>query len=377
MRTAIIYYWLVGMRVEVKVLQALGEIFPEADVFTHVYRSACAVPLPSRRPVPTTFLDSPPPLALEQLDLRDYDLVISSELGQAKGVMTGPDALHVCYCHAPTRYVRKMVHGAANPLVRTLIPWLAHRLRRRHVQTASRIDAVAANSALVAGQIRKFHRREAAVIHPPVATETFHPSADIEDFYLYVGPLVAYKRADLAIAAANALRRRLIIIGEGEHEAALRRMAGPTVTFVGRQPHDALRHYYASCRALIFPAEEDFGTIPVEAMASGRPVLALARGGALETIINGETGLLFEEQSVDGLIRAILEFETHGDRFRPARLVQHAGQFSRWAFRERFVEFVQRAAAPGDRDRDNLVSDGFPIVAAALANRRPPERLHA
>jgi glycosyltransferase involved in cell wall biosynthesis len=391
MKTAIIHYWLVGMRGGEKVLEALCEIFPAADIFTHVYRPAGISPALNARTIRTTFIDRLPlaaklyqkylplmPLALEQLDLRAYDLVVSSESGPAKGVITRPDALHLCYCHTPMRYVWSMYHdylAEAGAPVRLVMPWIMHRMRQWDFQAASRVDAFAANSNYVAQQIRKYYRREAEVIHPPVAVDGFAPSEDIEEFYLCVGQLTRYKRIDLAIVAANALARRLVIIGDGEEAVPLRAMAGPTVTFLGRQDDAVLRRYYAACRALIFPGKEDFGIVPLEAMASGRPVLAYRAGGALETVLDGVTGLFFDDQSPESLMAAMRTFEGRAQEFSPARLVEHAGQFGPDRFRQRFVDFVQRNAAAHWRDGSNPAPADLGPTETAAATW--PRRLRA
>jgi glycosyltransferase involved in cell wall biosynthesis len=365
MKTAIVHYWLVGMRGGEKVLEALGDIFPAADIFTHVYRPAAVSVALNRHHIRTTFINNLPfaatqyqkylplmPLALEQLDLRAYDLVVSSESGPTMGVITRPDALHLCYCHTPMRYVWSMYQdylAGANPLIRSVMPLDMHRLRMWDFQAAARVDGFATNSHYVARQIEKYYRRDAEVIHPPVEIERFAPSDGVEDFYLCAGQLARYKRVDLAIVAANALGRRLIVIGDGENARHLRKIAGPTVTFLGRQDDDVLRRHYATCRALIFPGIEDFGIVPVEAMASGRPVLAYRAGGALETVVEGVTGLFFDEQTAESLMTTMLEFEARAHAFSSARLVQHAKGFARGVFRQRFVDFVQRSTAAQKR----------------------------
>jgi glycosyltransferase involved in cell wall biosynthesis len=387
MKIAIIHYWLVGMRGGEKVLEALCDIFPGADVFTHVHRPAKLSQTLNRRSIRTTFIDRLPfagtqyqkylplmPLALEQLDLSAYDLVISSESGPAKGVITRPDALHLCYCHTPMRYVWSMYHeylAEANPFIRRIMPLVAHRLRQWDFQSAARVDAFAANSRYVARQIGKYYRRDAEIIHPPVNIAGFAPSQEIGDFYLYVGELVRYKRVDLAVAAANALGRPLVVIGAGKDAAFLRAMAGPTVIFLGRQDDDVVRRYYATCRALIFPGREDFGMVPVEAMASGRPVLAFGAGGALETVIDRKTGLLFAEQTTESLVAAILAFEEREREFSPAVLCDHASRFSPSLFRQRFLDFAQRSIAAHWRD------GGTTPLGLDEAARAAPHRLRA
>jgi glycosyltransferase involved in cell wall biosynthesis len=353
-RTAIIHYWLVSMRGGEKVLQALCELYPEADIFTHVVVPDRISPTIRAHRIRTSFISRLPragklykrylplmPLALEQLDLGDYDLVISSESGPAKGVIAAPGAVHVCYCHSPMRYIWNMYHEyrrSAGPATRALIPYFAHYLRNWDQLAAGRVDAFAANSHNVAARIRRYYGRPASVIYPPVDVDHFAPvpCSELGDFFLMVGELVAYKRADLAIEAFNRLGRKLVVIGGGEMLTALQRRARSNITFLGPQPFDVLRSYYARCRALIFPGEEDFGIVPVEAMASGRPVLAFGRGGATETVIPGRTGCLFGEQTVEALIAGIEALERCD--FDPTAIAAYARGFGP----DRFARGIKR-----------------------------------
>ncbi|KAA2212041.1 glycosyltransferase [Teichococcus oryzae] len=365
MKVAIVHYWLVNMRGGEKVLEALCEMYPGADIFTHVYDpSAVSERIRSHR-VRTTMIARLPfarrlyqaylplmPLALEQLDLREYDLVISSESGPAKGVLTRPDALHVCYCHTPMRYIWNMYldyKSGAPRLLRGPILYLAHRLRNWDYSTAARVDYFMANSHNVAERISKYYRRPAAVVYPPVDLETFAPPAEAppadkaDGFYLCAGQLLRYKRVDLAIEACRALGRRLVVLGAGSEYEALRRSAGPEVEFLGRVDDATLRSYYARCRALLFTGEEDFGIVPLEAMACGRPVIAYGRGGALETVAPGISGLHFPEQTTASLQKAILRFEAQEHIFDPATIAAHAGKFSKAAFRRAFQASLAHA----------------------------------
>jgi glycosyltransferase involved in cell wall biosynthesis len=282
---------------------------------------------------------------LEQLDLGDYDLVISSESGPAKGVLTQPDCLHICYCHTPMRYLWDMYHDYkknAGFIKRLAMGPLTHYLRLWDAASAQRVDQFVANSHHVAKRIWKLYRCEAEVIHPPVAVDDFYTSQDREDFYLMVGQLVGYKRFDLAVRAFNRLGKRLIIIGQGEQYKELKKLAGPNITLLGRQPFSVIQEHYATCRALIFPGEEDFGIVPVEAMASGRPVIAYGKGGALETVVDGKTGHFFYEQNEDALVDAVHSFEDMEDHFNPQVCVEHARKFSKERFQTEFMELVER-----------------------------------
>jgi glycosyltransferase involved in cell wall biosynthesis len=220
--------------------------------------------------------------------------------------------------------------------------WIAASLRLSDQCSANRVDLFVANSNNIRRQIRKYYGREAVVVHPPVDVEAFHRTGEKSaDFYLAVGQLVRYKRMDLAIEACNRLERRLIISGEGEEAKALRKIAGPTISFLGRQDFAEIRNHYAWCKALLFPGEEDFGIVPVEAMASGKPVIAWRRGGALETVIAGQTGLFFDRPTADSLARTILDFEAVEDSFDPELISLHARKFSKETFKQRLSRVLE------------------------------------
>ncbi len=352
MKVAIVHYWLLTMRGGERVIEALCELYPDADIYTHVAKPEALSDTIRRHRIQETFIARLPgarryyqkylplmPLALEQLDLRAYDLVISSECGPAKGVITTPNTLHVCYCHSPMRYVWDMywdyLEGVPKPM-RPLARGLLHYVRRWDLASAFRVDHFLANSAFVARRVHKHYRRDAEVIHPPVDTEAFGLAESTDDYYLLVGQLVPYKRADLAVRAFSRAGKRLVVIGDGEELADLRRLAGPTVDVMGRQPASVIREMYARCRALVFPGEEDFGIVPVEAMASGRPVIAYRRGGALETVVEGRTGLFFDEQTEESLLAAVERFEEMAGTFDPAEIRRHALAFDRQVFKAKF-----------------------------------------
>lgn len=363
MRVAIVHYWLVGMRGGEKVLEALCKLYPGADIYTHVYDPSAVSAEIRKHRIFTTFINSLPyanrmykkylplmPMALEQLDLGSYDLVISSESGPAKGVIPTSPALHVCYCHSPMRYIWNMYnkyYETSGRLTRIMMPPLAHYMRTWDVATASRVDEFVANSSTVAQRIKSYYHRESQVIYPPVDTQAFHPVAadELEDYYLMVGELVSYKRPDLAVEAFNRMKAQLVVIGGGEMLGYLRKIAGPTVTILGAQPFEVLKHHYARCRALVFPGEEDFGIVPVEAMASGRPVIAFGRGGATETVVAGRTGLFFSIQSTEAVIDAVERFERMD--FNSADAVARAQDFRTAVFIDKFASYVSRVAGHG------------------------------
>ena len=355
-RTAIIHYWLVNMRGGERVLEALCELYPEADIYTHVLDEDAISSFLRQRNIKTTFINRLPwakklyqaylplmPLALEQLNLSGYDLVISSESGPAKGVIVGPNTLHVCYCHSPMRYLWDMhsdyLIDASLP-VRLLFPLLAHYLRIWDRHSALGVDRFIANSAFVAKRIQKCYRREAEVIPPPAAVEEFYIAEEKDDYYLLFGQLVKYKRADLAIEAFNRLGKRLVVIGDGEMLSKLKSMANGNIEFLGKQPFGQVKHYLAHCQALIFPGVEDFGIVPVEAMASGRPVIAFAAGGVMETVRENVTGLFFHQQTPESLIEAIERFEHSQAQFDPLAIRCHAESFSKELFKRRIADFI-------------------------------------
>ena len=357
MKIALVHYWLTTMRGGEKVLEELCRLYPQADIFTHVIDPARISPVITSHRITTSFIARLPrarrhyqkylplmPMALEQLDLRGYDLVISSESGPAKGVVTGENTLHLCYCHTPMRYLWSMYQDyrdSAGLFTRYAMGPVFHRLRLWDLATASRVDHFIANSTAVRHRIAKIYRRDADVIHPPVAVETFAPGIP-QDFYLCCSQLVPYKRIDVAVTVFNRLGKKLLVVGEGEELQRLRKMAGPTVQILGAQSQEKLRQLYSTCRALIFPGEEDFGIVPVEAMAAGRPVIAYGRGGVRDTVIDGTTGILYDDVSIDGLIAAIDQFEAHIDRFDSTAIAAHAGKFSGMRFRSEIENLVSQ-----------------------------------
>jgi glycosyltransferase involved in cell wall biosynthesis len=361
MKVAIIHYWLVGMRGGEKVIEALCEMYPQADIFTHVYVPGSVSDRIRRHKVIPTFINALPraakmyknylplmPLALEQLDLRGYDLIISSESGPSKGIIPSSDALHVCYCHTPMRYIWNMYHdyrNSAGRLARLMMPPLTHYLRMWDVTSAARVDSFVANSATVARRIHRYYGANSAVIHPPVDTDAFSIAApsELADYYLMAGELVSYKRPDLAVRAFNEMKLKLVVIGGGEMLDEIRRLAGPTVTVLGAQPFDVLKQHYARCRALIFPGEEDFGMVPVEAMASGRPVVAFGRGGATETVADGVTGVFFSEQTVEAISSAVRSLA--GIEIDSGKIAAHARQFGRDQFFQKMRTHIDQLLA--------------------------------
>ena len=365
LRVAIVHYWFVGRAGGERVVEALAEVFPQADLFSLVANRSTLAPILQSRKLHTSFLQRVPgarkfhrhflflqPLALEQFDLSGYDLVISSESGPAKGVITSSKTCHICYCHSPMRYIWEMYpeyRRSMGLLVGTIFSLTAHYMRFWDYASAGRVDYFVANSRFVASRIRKYYRREAAVIHPPVETSAVEVSDKPGEYYIAIGRMVDYKRFDLAVSACTNLGRRLKVIGGGPQEKALRRMAGPTVEFLGKVTDGELRENLAGCRALLFPGEEDFGIVPVEAQSFGKPVIAYASGGALETVrgvvpgqprVENPTGVFFTDQSLSGLTEAMREFEAMENQFDSQTIREHSLQFDSAIFKRRIAEFV-------------------------------------
>jgi glycosyltransferase involved in cell wall biosynthesis len=368
LRVAIVHYWFVGRAGGEKVVEALAKIFPQADLFTLVADPVKLAPELRNHKLHTSFLQKIPgairfhrhflflqPIALEQFDLSGYDLVISSESGPAKGVITSPQTCHICYCHSPMRYIWDMYPQyvrTMNPVVKIVFSVVAHYLRQWDLASASRVDYFLANSNFVALRIRKFYCKKSTVIHPPVQMPVDPLQTIQEDHYLAVGRLVDYKRFDLAVLACTQLSRKLHVVGDGPQYKSLRRIAGPTIEFHGNLNDNELHKEFARCRALLFPGEEDFGMVPVEAQSFGKPVIAYGRGGSLETIrgLNSgdyapevPTGIFFSEQSVASLSAAILQFESNASRFDAHQIREHAQKFSVEVFQGRMKEFVMSA----------------------------------
>jgi glycosyltransferase involved in cell wall biosynthesis len=358
LKVAIVHYWLVNWRGGEKVLEALLAIYPNADIFTHVYDESLTEGKLRGLNIKTTFIAALPyakkyyqkylplmPIALDQLDLREYDLVISSESGPAKGVITNPDALHVCYCHSPMRYIWDMYPDYLNSvgmLTRIVMRPMVHYLRMYDHLSADRVDYFIANSNFVAKRIEKFYRRDSHVINPPVDVSEFTVQRDKEDYYLVLGQLTNYKRTDLVVDAFLASGRRLVVIGDGEQLTSLKKKGNENVQILGKQSWSVCKKYLSNAKALIFAGVEDFGMVPVEAMACGTPVLAFARGGALETVIDGVTGHFFHEQNTESLNNCISKFEAEYGRLNVVDIVAQANRFSKEKFELEIKRFMAR-----------------------------------
>lgn len=380
MRVAIVHDWLSSFGGAEKVLAEMLALYPQADLYSVIdfLSDADREKLGGRRAF-TSFIQSLPfaqkayrsylplmPLAIEQLDLSGYDLVLSSSHAVAKGVITGPDQVHVSYVHSPMRYAWDLQHQylKESGLERGMKGWLVramlHRIRMWDVRTANGVDCFIANSAFIARRIRKVYGRSAEVVYPPVAVHEFAVGTDREDFFVTASRLVPYKRVDAIVAAFSRLpESRLVVIGDGPDYQKLRRIAPSNVEFLGHVSHAVLMARLQAARAFIFAAEEDFGISPVEAQACGTPVIAYAKGGALETVVGSgpwATGAFFFSQTGEAIARAIEDFSANADSVMPEACRRNAERFSTSSFRARFSVVVDRAIAnAGMRDRPGAV----------------------
>jgi glycosyltransferase involved in cell wall biosynthesis len=347
------------------VLEALVGMFPDAPVYTSMYWRK-GMPKPYRSwDIRTTWLDHIPgihqhhqlflalyPVAFGQVDLSDYDLVLSNKSGFCHGV-TARAGRHVCYCLTPTRYVwgfdEYAAQEALSPALKTGLRPLIRRLKRWDYNAAQRVDHFIAISSAIQARIRRHYGRDATIIYPPVDTDRFAPASSHDDYYLIVSRLVPYRRIDLAITAFNALGLPLAIAGDGRDRERLESMAGPTITFLGRVADADLPDLLARCRAYVLPGNEDFGIAPVQAQAAGRPVIAYGKGGALDTVVEGTTGILFQAPTPEALADAVTRFEA--DRVDPQACRTNAERFAASVFRSKIAAFIEQVDR---RDRQGV-----------------------
>jgi glycosyltransferase involved in cell wall biosynthesis len=391
MRIAIVHDYLAQAGGAERVVEAMHDVFPSAPVYTSVYDPEATLPSFKTMDIRTSSLQrwarnsrvhkfALPfyPAAFESFDMTGYDVVLSSTTGFAKGVITGPETCHVCYCHTPARYAWRyheyVEQGGYGSTAKRVLPYLVHRLRSWDYASAQRVDYFVSNSYNVARRVQKFYGRPSEVLYPPVSTSRFRvlerPS---EEFLLVVSRLIGYKRIDLAVEACTRLGIPLKVVGTGPELARLKQMAGPKVEFLGRLPDAAVADLFANCRAFLFPGEEDFGIAPLESMASGRPVVAYGAGGALETVIDGITGVHFHEPTVDSLSDAIRRL----DRlcFDPRAIRQHAEVFDVAAFRRGMRDVIERAVSdhrdayasigPGGLSRHTIPPISAPVILSS------------
>ena len=362
-RVAVIHDWLPLVGGAERVLEQILELYPNADIYT-LFDSVSRddAPFLKNRNIITSGLQKLPriekyyrnllpllPYTIEQFDLRHYELIISSSSAVAKGVISSPDQLHVCYCHSPMRYAwdlqaHYLKHtGLSSGLRSTFIRYVLHKMRIWDVVCSNRVDAFIANSSYIAERINKTYRRESTVVNPPVNIARFQIQTTKEDFYLAASRQVPYKRIDLIVEAFKQCPdKQLIVIGDGPEHKKIKALAGANVQILGFQSDAVLVDYMRRAKAFLFAAQEDFGILPVEAQACGTPVIAYSRGGARETVIDKRTGLLFDEQTVPSLLDAIERFERLKDQFNANEIRQHATSFSEEHFKQNFKVFIDQ-----------------------------------
>ncbi len=375
MKTAIIHDWIMSMRGGEKCLEAFCELFPDATIFTLVHEKGVASPTIENMKIKTSFVQHLPntaswyrnylplfPRAIESFDLTGYDLILSSSHCVAKGVRVPKGAKHICYCYTPMRYIWFFFNeyfGNENIIKRKLISSITKRLRAWDLRTNKNVDYFVAISDNVRDRIRLIYNRDADVIYPPADVHNFSASHKDEGFYLIVSGLVPYKRIDLAIEAFNNTKRKLVIIGTGNVEKQLQAKSGKNIEFIGHADANALKEFYSNCSAVIFPGEEDFGIVPVEAQACGKVVIAYGKGGALETIIplntidhrpstidHYPTGVFFYEQTPAALLNAVEFFEKNRDKFSPERIRENSMRFDKDIFKQKIKEYVEDKVKP-------------------------------
>ena len=357
MKVALVHDYLVQYGGAERVLEAFTEIFPKAPIYTMVYDKKLMSKTFSDKKVFTSFLQKIPlvgshhrlfpilmPIAIEQFDLSKYDIVLSDSNSYAKGAITMPHTLHITYCHTPMRYAWDDCHKYLREfkysnLTKKFVPFAMNYIRMWDKISADRPDRYIANSKFIASRIKKYYNKDAFIINPPVSAEKFYISKNVEDYYLMVGRALPYKRFDIAVKAFNKLKFPLKIIGKGPEMDKLKKHANSNIDFLGYLNDKEISDYYSKCKAFIFPPEEDFGITPLEAMASGRPVIAFRGGGALETVIENKTGLFFDEQTPRSIIDVIKNFDSR--KFNPREIRDHALEFDRELFKKKIKKFVE------------------------------------
>jgi glycosyltransferase involved in cell wall biosynthesis len=361
MKTAIIHDWLVSYAGSERVLEQIIELYPDADLFSLID----FLPVHERqflrhRKIQTSFLQHFPfarskyrsylpfmPLAIQQFDLSDYKLVISSSHAVAKGVLTTSNQLHVCYCHTPMRYAWDLQAqylkdaGLDRGVKGKIAKLILHQIRKWDYSASRRVDYFIANSQNVAAKIKKHYGREAVVIYPPVDINKFHPVSKKDDYYLTISRMVPYKKIDLIVEAFSQMSdKRLVVIGEGPSLFKVKAKAKSNIEILGYQPDAVICTYLQNAKAFIFAADEDFGILPVEAQACGTPVIAYGKGGVLETLINMRTGIFFKEQTTTSLINAVQEFERSQGSFNSDVIRQNAEKYSKGRFKKEFMDLM-------------------------------------
>jgi glycosyltransferase involved in cell wall biosynthesis len=359
MKIALVHDYLIQYGGAERVLECIAEIWPYAPVYTLIYDEEKTHGIFKNKRIYTSFLQNfpysrknhrvfPPlmPPAIEQFDFSQYDIVLSDSSSYAKGIITPPETLHICYCHTPMRYAwddcQKYIDEFGFPgLVKKFIPFLMNYIRVWDRMSADRVDEYIANSRFVAGRIKKYYKKDSVVINPPVDIEKFHLDGQKEDYFLMVGRLMTYKRFDIVIKAFNKLEWPLKIIGRGPDEKRLRKMAGPNIEFSGRLSDEDLAKTYSRAKAFVFPQEEDFGIVAIEAMASGKPIIAFRGGDIVEHVNEGREGLFFDRQTPEALTEVLKKFNP--ENFDPHEIREKALPFERELFKAKIKEYVENS----------------------------------
>lgn len=370
MKVAIAHDWLTNMGGAEKVIINFKQIYPKSPVYTLVYNEKNLDKELQNIKVKTSFLQNIKnarinhqkyfplmPVAWEQFDFNKYDVVLSSSSSCAKGIITSPNTMHICYCHSPMRYGWEFYYEYKNEvgkIKRAILPYFMNYMRMWDVISSNRVDYFIANSQNVANRIWKHYRRKSDVIHPPVKCDYFNISDVDEEYFLIVSRLVPYKKVDLAVKTFNEINLPLVVIGGGSQYEYLKSIANSNVKILGRQDNETIKEYYSKCRAFIFPGEEDFGITPLEAQASGRPVIAFSRGGALETVIDGQTGIFFKEQTINSLKEAIIKFQKIN--FNKHQIREHSFGFDEKIFKRKIQTLVKQKYQCFNRDSISIRS---------------------
>jgi len=358
LKVAIVHDWLVTYGGAERVVETMCEIFPQADIYTLIYDEEKMGHIFSKEKVKTTFIQKFPkatklytkmlplmPRAFEELDLEDYDMVLSSSSCCAKGVITSPSTIHIAYIHSPMRYAWDLYYDYRNKsgyFTKLFMSLFMPSIRQWDVISSTRIDKVLANSNYISKRIKKYWGRDSEVVYPPIEVERLEANGKkAENFYVAFSRFVPYKRIDLAVKACTELKKNLVVIGDGEQREYLKSIAGETVIFTGRLSDEKVKDYLQRCKAMIFCAEEDFGIVPLEVQACGRPVIAYGKGGSLETVVEDVTGTFFNEQTVESVKSQILKFEKMV--FNTDKIVEHAKSFSKDRFKKEIKEIALEA----------------------------------
>ncbi|MFA5961887.1 MAG: glycosyltransferase [Parcubacteria group bacterium] len=361
MRIALAHDYLVQCGGAEKVLDCFCELFPYAPIYTIIYDKKLMHGMFEDRNIKTSYLQRIPfaptrhrifpplmPAAIEQFDFSNYDIVLSDSSSYAKGIITGPQTLHICYMHTPMRYAWDDCHKYTTDFyfpnfIKKIVPFFMNYIRIWDRISADRPDKIIANSNFISRRIKKYYKRDSIVINPPITFDNFYVSEKTEDYFLMAGRFMAYKRFDIAIKAFNELKLPLKILGRGPEVNRLKKIAGPNIEFLGRVPEKELFRYFSCCKAFIFPQEEDFGIAAIEAMASGRPIIAYRGGDIPEHIEEGVTGIFFEHQTVEDIISAVKQFKESD--YDPKYIREKALRFDKKIFKEKIKNYIEKELA--------------------------------